>query len=212
MDTAVDTDALISDGELMAQIQLGCHQSFAVLVKRHTDQFYRLALSTLGNASDADDVIQTVFIKLWQQPHSWRPSQSKFTTWFYRVVLNQCRDKLRQSKQPRPIIEQDEARLLQPSEQDHLEHKQLDDRNRQRLLSAIGNLNDSQKDAINLKIYCELSQRETAEVMGLSIKAVESLLVRAKKNLAKQFEESEINRADVLGLSHQASAEPARST
>lgn len=194
----------------MAQIQLGCRQSFAVLVKRHTDQFYRLALGTLGNAADADDVIQTVFIKLWQQPHSWHPTQSKFTTWFYQVVLNRCRDKLRQTKQPCSIIEQDEARLVQPSEQDHLEHKQLDDRNRLRLIRAIGNLNDAQKDAINLKVYCELSQRETAEVMGLSIKAVESLLVRAKKNLAKQFEESEINQSGVLGMSHQASVEPAR--
>lgn len=184
-----------SDDELLAAIQSGCHRSFAKLVEQHTDKFYRLAVNTLGNESEADDVLQTVFLKLWQQPFKYKPGKAKFTTWFYRVVLNECRDRFRKANVARSAISQVTFQSEQESAQDQLEKQQAVSMSRSQLLHAIGELADAQRDAINLKVFEELSQKDVARIMGLSVKAVESLLVRAKKNLSLKMQALSLEQA-----------------
>ena len=86
------------DKSLMALVCSGEHDAFAELVGRYTDRFFALAFRTLHNTSDAEDVVQNAFIKLWQNPKSWDSSKSQFTTWFYRVIINGCHDFMRQQK------------------------------------------------------------------------------------------------------------------
>ena len=81
------------DQELLALIQDGSHQAFAELVQRHTERFYRLAYRYAQNRETAEDLVQDAFVRLWENPASWRPDRnSKFTTWFYRIVVNLCLD------------------------------------------------------------------------------------------------------------------------
>src|SRR3970040_342675 len=88
------------DRELLALVKEGNHQAFSILVERHTDRFYRLAYRYLQNKEAAEDVVQDAFLKLWENPALWQPQRnSKFTTWFYRVVVNLCLD-LRKRKRP----------------------------------------------------------------------------------------------------------------
>src|SRR6266508_5272283 len=88
------------DHELLALIQDGNGQAFAMLVERHTERFYRLAYRYLQSKAAAEDVVQDAFLKLWENPAIWQPEHnSKFTTWFYRVVVNLCLD-LRKRKGP----------------------------------------------------------------------------------------------------------------
>src|SRR5262245_15380841 len=82
------------DGELLALIQAGRHDAFDALVHRHTDRFYRLAYRMLGSQQAAEDVVQDAFLKLWENPASFRPERNaRFTTWFHRVVANLCLDR-----------------------------------------------------------------------------------------------------------------------
>ena len=176
-----------SDGELISLISKGNHDAYAEIVNRHTDRFLALAFRTLHNRGDAEDVVQAAFIKLWQKPQSWDGTKSQFTTWFYRVVVNACHDHRRKYKRILDVDDQIIEFNVEPvdSEQISLETLQHEAWQRKCLEVAISKLPASQKDALNLVVYSELPQKQAAEIMGVSLKALESLLVRAKRSMAK---------------------------
>ena len=181
----------LSDGDLMPLIVAGNHDAFAELVSRHTDRFFALAYRSLQHQADAQDVVQSAFIKLWQKPQSWDSSKSLFTTWFYRLIVNACHDHRRKNKRVMVVDSQvlEAAAGTAASEQCLLEQQQHIAQQQQFLELAISRLPASQRDAINLVVYSELPQLQAAEIMGLSLKALESLLVRAKRSMAKTVSE-----------------------
>ncbi len=183
--------AELSDSDLIPLVEQGNHDAFAELVKRHTDRFLALAFRTLQNRGDAEDVVQAAFIKLWQKPQSWNSSRSKFTTWFYRVVVNACHDHRRKHKRVLDVDDKILDLACEPveSEQVTLEDQQQQAWRKRCLEIAISRLPSSQKDALNLVIYSELPQKQAAEIMNISLKALESLLVRAKRSMAKTVNE-----------------------
>ena len=184
----------LSDVELVALIVEGDHDAFSEIVAKHTDRFFALAFRTLHNKSDAEDVVQTAFIKFWQKPQSWNSDKSQFTTWFYRVVINACHDHHRKQKRNVDIDEKIFDNILEPidSEQTLLEQHQHDCQRKKLLEFAISKLPASQKDALNLVVYSELPQKQAAEIMNISLKALESLLVRAKRSMTKTVKELQV--------------------
>ena len=169
----------LNDADLIALILEGNHDAFAEVVNRHTDRFFALAFRTLQNRGDAEDVVQSAFIKLWQKPQSWDSSKSQFTTWFYRVVVNSCHDHRRKHKRILDVDDQIIELAIEPvdSEQITLEEQQQENWQRKCLEVAISKLPASQQDALNLVVYSELPQKQAAEIMNISLKALESLLV-----------------------------------
>jgi len=182
-----------SDYQLVDFICNGNHDAFAELVRRHTDKFFALAFRTLQNQGDAEDVVQTVFIRFWQRPQMWKADKSKFTTWFYRVVINACHDHqrrhLREASTDTKVMES--ALPHSPSEESQAIGQQKEAWRRSCLESGIRSLPSSQRDALNLVVYSELPQKQAAKILGISLKALESLLVRAKRNLAKHIKRLE---------------------
>lgn len=180
---------MFSDQQLMQQISEGSHTAFADLVSRHTQRFLNLAYRVLQNMGDAEDIVQTAFIRLWQRPDAWNAHKSQFTTWFYRVVLNACHDF--QRKHGRQILM--EAADLEPmqnsvsSEEVLLQERQISARKEAFLQAEIAKLPSSQRDALNLVVYCALPQKQAAEVLGISLKALEALLGRARRKLVQSF-------------------------
>lgn len=178
-----------SDAQLAEFIIQGNHAAFAELVARHTDMFFALALRTLQHQSDAEDVVQTAFIKFWQRPQLWCADKAKFTTWFYRVVINGCHDHQRKYRREELGTPESFENVMPPSPS---EESRAFDYQEQRwrqmcLESGIRRLPSQQRDALNLVVYSGLPQKQAAEVLGISLKALESLLVRAKKNLHKHM-------------------------
>lgn len=170
----------------MQRVCKGCETSFAELVTRHTERFFVLAYRTLRDKSDAEDIVQGAFLKLWQNPASWNADKSQFTTWFYRVVLNACHDFQRKHKRRELVATPVLETLTTPTEsvEDALEAAQLLDQRQGWLSSALAGLSAAQLDAVNLVIYSGLPQQQAAAVMGISLKALESLLGRARKALS----------------------------
>ena len=79
------------DESLLARVGEGDGPAFAMLVRRHSDRYYRLAYRYTARREEAEDIVQAAFIKLWETPDIWDPRRgAKFTTWFYRVVVNLC--------------------------------------------------------------------------------------------------------------------------
>ena len=169
------------DAALMQKIVCGDNRAFAKLVQRHLPRSVRMAARVLGSSTEAEDVVQEAFIRVWKHASEWEsPGQAgaQFSTWFYRIVLNLCIDHKRKKRFtpleeiPEPDDERDNAETgLQRREQS------------ERVSRTINALPDRQRAAFVLCFYEEYSNKQAAEILGISVKALESLLVRARKTL-----------------------------
>lgn len=171
------------DQELLALIQEGSHEAFAELVQRHTERFYRLAYRYVQNRETAEDLVQDAFVGLWANPASWRPERnSKFTTWFYRIVVNLCLD-WQKKKRPLPLNEE----MPLADERESVDEAMIRIQEQKLLEKEIAALPERQRTALNLCFDEGLTNQEAAESMGLNLKALQSLIMRAKTTLKKRM-------------------------
>lgn len=171
------------DHELLARIQDGSHDAFAALVQRHTERFYRLAYRYMQHKETAEDIVQDAFVKLWENPGKWQPERNtKFTTWFYRILVNLCLD---WQKKKRPLALEEELPVLDEGET--LDATLIRVQEQKILEKEIAVLPERQRLALNLCFDEGLSNQEAAEVMGLHLKALQSLIMRAKATLKERL-------------------------
>lgn len=175
--------SLLSDESLLDFIQQKYSRAFAELVSRHTDRFYRIAYRFTSHREDAEDIVQEAFLKLWERPEIWKQGrQAKFTTWFYRIVINLCLDHTKK-KRATPFPEDKEIADSQPVQDMALSLKQ-----QQAMVDHfIRKLPDRQRTALNLCFYEGVSNKEAAEIMGVKVKALQSLIMRAKATLKENI-------------------------
>jgi RNA polymerase sigma-70 factor (ECF subfamily) len=173
-----DFTAENDDDGLLAQVASGDRRAFALLMDRHIDRAHGLAKRVLGNKSDAEDVVQDAFMKVWQKAGQWQPGRAQFSTWLYRVVVNRCLDLKR-----KPV----NAALDNVAEQSDDRPDAYEDiaaRERQaKIAGAVAALPERQRTAVALSYTAGMSNAQAAETMEISVKAFESLLVRAKREL-----------------------------
>ncbi len=170
-----------SDESLMRLIRQESHQAFAILVRRHTDRFFAGAYRMCGNAQEAEDMVQDAFLKIWQNPDIWKEDKgAKFTTWFYRILVNANIDRLRKTQK---VVSGETVLPFIADKGPTPEMQTAEGEEQQRIERALAALPERQKTALTLCFYEGLSNAEAAEAMGVKIKALESLLMRAKTGL-----------------------------
>ncbi|HAJ56777.1 MAG TPA: RNA polymerase subunit sigma-24 [Candidatus Omnitrophica bacterium] len=177
------------DIRLMLLFQGGEASCFEELVERHKNRVFNLAYRFLGNSHEAQDIAQEVFIKIYHAKDTYRP-QAKFTTWLYIICKNTCLKALRKKK-PAAISIDDTLELAEGSVAPQLADTStpspsaslLNSERASVIKEAVDSLPANQKMALVLCRYEQLSYEEAAEVIGCSVKAVKSLLHRAKINL-----------------------------
>ena len=133
------------------------------------------------SVEEAEDIVQEAFLKLWDNPKIWKVGKgAKFTSWFYRIVMNLSLDKIRQNKnKPIQDILIEEIQSGEQGQEQNMEEQQ----EKIALDSALKELPEKQLMALNLCFYEEMSNKEAADIMGISVKALESLLMRAKTGI-----------------------------
>lgn len=176
---------------------MNLNQTLKEIYDEHSGLVYNLCLNYLQNTEDAEEVTQDVFVKVFQKQGDFK-NQSSLKTWIYRITINQCLDFLKAKKRKKrfgfivPIY--DNNTNLSYSEFKHpgilLENKEATEN----LLKLINELPPNQKTALLLKVIDDLPQKEIADIMQLSEKAVESLLSRAKGNLKEKIKLNEGNQ------------------
>ena len=177
----------------MACVREGQQAAFAALVQRHSRMFFAAAYRMCPHVEEAEDIVQEAFLKLWRNPASWDEGQGvKFTTWFYRVVTNQALDVLRKKK---PQSGGEVIDLLRDDRKSAL-HAMEEEEEQTALENAIFNLPERQKAALNLCFYEGLSNKEAADILGVGLKALESLLMRAKVALREELTQKGILQHD----------------
>lgn len=176
------------------QLEQGDEAAFKQLVNDHKDQVYNTCLGFLRNQHDAEDLAQEVFIQVFDSIGDFR-EEASLSTWMYRIAVTKSLELIRYRKRKKRsgFFEALSSLFNEPDEEpDHSESMhpgiQLENKERARILFAeIDKLTEKQRVAFTLQKIEGLSYQEVAEVMKLSVPAVESLIHRAKENLKKQL-------------------------
>ena len=168
--------------------------SFREIYDTHILMVYNLCLSYVQKVVDAEELSQNVFVKVHKKLPEFK-AQSSIKTWIYRITINECLDFIKAQKRQKRLAfissifnDKGEERSALLPEMNHpgiqLENKEAVEN----IFRHINSLSDKQKTAMILKVVEDFSQKEIAETMELSEKAVESLLVRARQKLKKKLE------------------------
>lgn len=179
--------------DLIQKLREGDEQAFKSLVTNYQDLVFNTALGIVQNSEDAEDVAQEVFIQVYRSIDQFK-GDARLSTWIYRITTTKALDHLRSRKRKKRF-----AFITSLfGANDELVHEPVDfqhpgvtlDRKEQAalLFQMIAQLPENQKVAFTLHKTEELSYQEIADVMQLSVSAVESLLFRARQNLRKLLE------------------------
>jgi RNA polymerase sigma-70 factor (ECF subfamily) len=169
------------DEALLGQTALGDQRAFRILMARHMGRSIRLAETILGGTSDADDIAQEAFLRVWKGASSFDPGVARFTTWLYRIVLNLAIDR---SRRPRgdPVEMAEHVASQEPGALADLIARE----EQNAVAACIVQLPERQRAAIALFHFEGLSGREAAAAMEMTEKAFESLLTRARATLKQR--------------------------
>jgi len=159
----------------------------------HKNLVFNLALNYVQNTEDAEEITQDVFLSVHQSMANFK-GQSDIKTWIYRIAINKSLDFLKAQKRKKRFgmiaslfFEKSNEIKFEYSDFKHpgiiLEEKEAFET----LFRFINQLPDNQKTVLLLSKIENTPQKEIAEIMGLSVKAVESLFQRAKSNIAKKY-------------------------
>ncbi|MEA3187489.1 MAG: hypothetical protein QOD99_1319 [Chthoniobacter sp.] len=182
-------DALSADAqdvEWMQRVAGGDMQAFEKLIEAHQRRVVGTVAKMLGDDTDSEDVAQQVFIRVWKSAGRYKPT-AKFTTWLFTITRNLVFNELRRRKRhPATPLEHEEkqhhfqAADVQGSAPDA---SLLDTELEAAIQTAIDSLPETQRMAVVLRRYEEMPYEEIANVLGLSVPAVKSVLFRARVEL-----------------------------
>ncbi|HJQ10513.1 MAG TPA: RNA polymerase sigma factor [Gemmatimonadaceae bacterium] len=169
-----------SDADLIAAVIAGNIDSFSLLVRRHQDTCVRFAVRMLGSRVDADDVLQSAFMRAFRNLRSCR-DRDRFGGWLYQIVVNECRTfaSRRKRREQRFLSASGEIeRAIAPGTDDSAERDFGGHIER-----ALSMLPADQREAFLLKHVEELSYEEISEMTGASVSALKMRVKRAADSL-----------------------------
>ncbi|HEY5792805.1 MAG TPA: RNA polymerase sigma factor [Chthoniobacterales bacterium] len=184
MPSAESSDPAPDDWELMRRIKGEDMAAFRALVERHQHSVVGVAAKMLGDFTDAEDLAQQVFLRIWKSAGRYEPS-AKFTTWLMTITRNLVFNEMRRRARNRQV----------PLEGEGAAREFADDPNKQPAQSAaaaeleaaideaITGLPEPQRIALVLRRYEEMPYEEIARVLKVSVPALKSLLFRARETL-----------------------------
>ena len=167
-----------ADDALVLRVGSGDRDAFRVLVERHSARIVGFAGRLLGDRIAAEDVAQETFLRLWTGAARWQPTGVGLSPWLHRVALNLCRDR-HERRREQPLDDAPEPVDPTPSLA-RLVHRREVGIVVQR---ALADLPESQRVAVTLCHFQGLRNIEAADVMDVSVEALESLLARARRSL-----------------------------
>ncbi|NNC37833.1 MAG: RNA polymerase sigma factor [Hyphomonadaceae bacterium] len=179
------------DAEYLLALRQGSEreksQALSALMDRHLKSIKSLAWHMMGDEMIAEDIAQETFLKAWTQAANWEPGRAKFSTWLHRVAKNDCFDRLRKKREiysdDVPEIEDDGPNAAQVMMSDETQNTQ-----KHYVEKALKKLPERQLAAITLCHYQNKSQIEAAEILDIGVRAYESLLARARRNLRGELD------------------------
>ncbi len=169
----------------MLRIGRGEAEAFSRLVARHMNRVIGMAWRVTGSRADGEDIAQDAFARVWIHAAKWRPAAeggAQFSTWLYRVVMNLCIDRKRRPRSE-PLESADDHADERENAHDRVAEREVS----AKVAEAVAHLPERQRMALVLCFYEGVSNQEAAAIMSLSVGAIESLLVRARRTLKERL-------------------------
>jgi|HubBroStandDraft_6_1064221.scaffolds.fasta_scaffold110195_2 RNA polymerase sigma-70 factor, ECF subfamily len=192
----MESTTFIQEDLLVREAQGGDHAAFAQLVHAHDEAVLRLALRITGSQSDAQDIYQEAFLKVYKKLDCFR-FECSFSTWIYRIVTNVCLDHLRKN---RNLRESSAVKVNADGEEFDLLNQILDERTSHnpeqqlmrhelsaRILSALERLTPRERMVFELKHLQGMKLRAVSEILHVSESSVKTSLMRATQKLRLQL-------------------------
>lgn len=169
------------DAELLERVANGDPGAYRELVERHVRGVHAFVYRMLGSRAEAEEVSQESFLRLWKHADTF-VARAKPSTWLYRVAHNLAVDRLRRRREISNTSSVEEVPASdRPSL--HLYDKQV----AEAVEGALAELPERQRAAISLVHYQGMSNAEAAEVLGVKVRALESLLARGRQQLRERL-------------------------
>lgn len=180
----------LKDEELVKLTAEGDDAAFSFIVGKYARKMYALSYRILHDKQAAEDAVQESFIKIWKNAPNWKKDLSSFSTWIYKIVTNTCIDSKR--KYLRHAEQELDENYVVNLDDEHVEKEQL----AKFLSKLIEQLPETQKICLLLFYKEELKQTEIATILSVSVKAVESNILRGKRKLHEILNERGIKLRD----------------
>ena len=192
-----------SEAALVRLVARKNQAAFKKLLNMHLSGINRYTVRMIGNASNAEDITQEVFLRLWTRADSYKPEASKLSTWLHNIAHNLCIDYFRKNNR----FIQDSSEIYETEENLHLasvsalphgiatsgsdepEHELAKKTRDHDVKKALMTLPERQRSAIIMCHYQGVSNKDAAHIMEVSVDALESLLSRGRLKLRKLLTE-----------------------
>lgn len=180
----------MDEKELIKSLKYGDHDAFKQLFEQYQHYIYNICYRMIGIQEEAEDTTQEVFIKIYHAIGKFR-GDAKLSSWIYRIAVNTCLKRERRKKLenwiPLEFLFQNREKF-HPVVSEETPHQQIEISETEQIVQqAINQLPARQRTALVLHRYENLSYQEIAQVMEISLSAVESLLHRAKDKLTEKL-------------------------
>ena len=167
----------------MRLVQTGDQQAYTRLLDRHLDRVHAYIFRMTNNRADAEDIAQETFLRVWHRARTFKPGRVRFTTWLHRIAHNLCVDAFRKRRDT--VDTEVDAMADGAPTADELSAAE---ERRRAVHAGIASLPERQRSAL---VLCQLqgrSNREAAEIIGVSVHALESLIARARRTLKTRLQ------------------------
>ena len=172
-----------ADAELVAAVLAGEVDAYAILVRRHQDAYFRFAVRMLGSRDDADDALQSAFVRAFRKLRECR-DPSRFRSWLHQIVVNECRTlAVRRDRRERRLVRDAGEMEAMGSGQDAAPSGEVEEIQR-----ALDRLDPEQREAFVLKHVEELSYEEMSQLTGVGVSALKMRVKRACDRLRQLLE------------------------
>lgn len=189
------TDDERSDNELLSDHVAGDPHAFEVLVSRHANRLWAIALRTMRNPEEAADALQDAYISAFRRADTFR-GDAAVTTWLHRIVVNACLDRIRRNKvrraEPLPEDPDRSVELGIITDSDQLEIKER----RADVVNALAQINADQRAALVLVDMEGYSVEEAAAILGCATGTIKSRCSRGRAKLVPLLSHLRETRAE----------------
>ena len=160
--------------DLVEKWQADSEQAFEAFFLQHKNLVFKTAYAITGDHKEAEDVLQEVFVKIWNSRNSFDAERGKPTTWLYRITVNQCISNHRKKKTKSTSLEAEKDKSF--NDPGILEDTIIQNSEHKNLIENIRMMNEIHKTVVVLRYFNELSYNEISEVLGIPLGTVKSRL------------------------------------
>ena len=190
-----ETREQLSDVDLIGQASQGDARALEVLYDRYSRVVFSFALRIINDQQIAEELLQEVFFRAWQQGGTFRSSKGTFLTWLLSITHNMAIDEVRKRKRRPQRSDIDDPELVLagvadggPSVEDEVWSRAL----RERIARALDTLPDAQREAIELAYFRGMTHREIADTLDEPLGTIKTRMRLGMQKLRDQLDGSEV--------------------